>query len=89
VAVWLHDRGVVAIGSDLVNDVMPSPVPGLFNPLHQLALVAMGMPCMDNLDFEAATAEATRLNRWTFLFVAAPLRLRGFTGGPLNPLAVF
>jgi len=27
--------------------------------------------------------------RWEFLFVAAPLRIPGGTGSPLNPLAVF
>jgi len=89
VAVWLHDRGVAAIGSDAVNDVMPSLVAGMYNPLHQLALVAMGMPLFDNLDLEAAVQEAHTQRRWTFLFVAAPLRIKGGTGSPLNPLAVF
>jgi kynurenine formamidase len=89
VALWLHQRGVAAIGSDVVNDVMPSPVEGLFNPLHQLALVGMGMPLFDNLDLEAVTRETESLRRWTFLFVAAPLRLHGGTGSPMNPLAVF
>ena len=27
--------------------------------------------------------------RWEFLFVAAPLRVRGGTGSPVNPIAVF
>jgi len=89
VAVWLHDRGVAAIGSDAVNDVMPSLVAGMFNPLHQLALVGMGMPLFDNLDLEAAVQEALAQRRWTFLFVAAPLRIKGGTGSPLNPLAIF
>ena len=72
-----------------MNDVMPSLVAGMYNPLHQLALVAMGMPLFDNLDLEAAVQEAHTQRRWTFLFVAAPLRIKGGTGSPLNPLAVF
>ena len=27
--------------------------------------------------------------RWEFLFVAAPLRVAGGTGSPLNPVAIF
>jgi len=47
------------------------------------------MPLFDNLDLEAAVQEAHTQRRWTFLFVAAPLRIKGGTGSPLNPLAVF
>jgi len=43
----------------------------------------------DNLDLERAVEEARRLNRYEFLFMAAPLRVEKGTGSPLNPLAVF
>jgi hypothetical protein len=43
--------------------------------LHRLALVAMGVDIFDNLDFERAVVEAKRLNRYEFLFTAAPLRI--------------
>lgn len=89
VAAWLKARDVAAIGSDGVSDVMPSGVEGLFNPLHELVLVGLGMPIFDNLDLEALSKQAASLNRVTFLFVAAPLRVEGGTGSPLNPLAVF
>ncbi len=89
VARWLKARDVAVIGSDGVSDVMPSGVDGLANPLHELVIVGLGMPILDNLDLDAAAAEAARRNRWEFLFVGAPLRVRGGTGSPLNPLAVF
>lgn len=89
IAPWLKDRNVAVIGSDGVSDVMPSGVEGLVNPLHELVLVALGMPNLDNLDLEAVAAEAARQDRATFLFVGAPLRVKGGTGSPLNPLAVF
>jgi len=54
--------------------------------LHQLALVAMGISIFDNLDFERAVEEARRLNRYEFLFMAAPLRIEKGMGSPLNPL---
>jgi kynurenine formamidase len=88
VAYFLKERGVSFIGADGPNDVSPSGLPQGVG-LHQLALVAMGVSIFDNLDFERAAAEARRLNRYEFLFMAAPLRVEKGTGSPLNPLAIF
>jgi kynurenine formamidase len=90
VAYFMKERGVSFIGSDGPNDVLPSGLPQSIGiPLHQLALVAMGVSIFDNLDFERVAAEAKRLNRYEFLFMAAPLRIEKGTGSPLNPLAIF
>ncbi len=89
VAPWLHERGVAILGSDYTNDVLPSGVEGVTQPIHQLTLVAMGMLLFDNLDLEAVAAEAARQDRWEFMLVAAPLAVEGGTGSPLNPLAIF
>jgi hypothetical protein len=88
VAYFLRERGVSFIGSDGPNDVSPSGLPQGVG-LHQLSLVAMGVGIFDNLDFERAVEEARRLNRYEFLFMAAPLRIDKGMGSPLNPLAVF
>ena len=89
VATWLKERDVAAIGCDGVSDVMPSGVEGKLNPLHELVLVGLGMPIFDNLDLEELARVATEEKRNTFLFVAAPMRVKGATGSPLNPIAVF
>ncbi len=89
VAAWLKARDVAVIGSDGVSDVMPSGVQGLANPLHELVIVGLGMPILDNLDLDAVAEAANERERWEFLFVGAPLRVRGGTGSPLNPLAIF
>jgi kynurenine formamidase len=88
-ASFLKERDVVMIGSDGINDVMPSGVEGLANPLHELVLVGLGMPLLDNLDLETLAQVAKAQKRVTFLYVGAPLRVSGGTGSPLNPLAVF
>ncbi len=88
-ALWLKERDVAVIGSDGVSDVMPSGIEGLLNPLHELVLVGLGMPILDNLDLDAVAAAAAERNRWEFLFVGVPLRVRGGTGSPMNPIAVF
>lgn len=88
-AKWLKQRDVAMIGCDGVSDVMPSGVEGLANPLHELVLVGLGMPILDNLNLEDVAQEAAKRNRYTFLYVGAPMRVEGGTGSPLNPIAVF
>ena len=89
VAPWLRERGVAMLGADGTNDALPLGIDGVTQPIHQLTIIAMGMPLFDNLDLEAVAAEAARQGRWEFLLVAAPLAVDGGTGSPLNPLAIF
>ena len=86
---WLKERDVAMIGSDYTNDVLPSGVDGVTQPIHQLVLIAMGVRIFDNLDLEAVAEEAARQNRWEFMLSAAPLAVVGGTGSPLNPIATF
>jgi kynurenine formamidase len=89
VAPWLHEREVAMIGSDYINDVVPSGVEGVGLPLHQLTLVSMGLWLFDNLDLERVAQVAAEQGRWEFMLVAAPLAVPGGTGAPLNPVAIF
>ena len=89
VAPWLRERGVAMLGSDYTNDVYPSGVEGVAQPIHLLTLVTMGLWLFDNLDLEAVAEAAADQGRWEFMFVAAPLAVPGGTGSPLNPLAIF
>ena len=94
---FLKERDVALLGSDSAQDV--GTVPGCANkgpeptmcwlPIHHFALVARGMNLFDNLDLEAVAETAARLKRWEFMLVAAPLRVPGGTGAPINPVAVF
>jgi kynurenine formamidase len=90
VAYFMKERGVSFIGHDAWNDVAPHGFPASVGlPMHRLALVALGVSIFDNLDFEEAVQTARRLNRWEFLFTAAPLRIDKGMGSPLNPIATF
>ena len=57
--------------------------------VHILALVAMGMPLIDNCDLEDLATTCADLQRWEFQFVMSPLRLAGASGSPVNPIANF
>ena len=86
---WLKQRDVAILGGDGASDLMPSQVDGVSQPVHFLMLIALGSPLFDNCDLEAVAATAARLNRYEFLFTAAPMAIPGGTGSPLNPLAIF
>ena len=59
------------------TDALPSGVEGSFLPIHQLAIVALGVRLFDNLDLEALAEEAARQNRWEFMLTAAPIPVEG------------
>jgi kynurenine formamidase len=85
---FLAERGVSVLGSDGNSDTAPSSTEGVEFPIHVLALNAMGVWLLDYLRFEEILAACQEADRWEFLFVAAPLRIVGGTGSPINPLAV-
>ncbi|WP_225101131.1 cyclase family protein [Streptomyces sp. CoH27] len=84
----LAERGIALLGGDGDSDVRPSPVDGVHSPVHALALAAMGVPLLDNLDLEALSAATAEAGRHEFLLVVAPLNVPGGTGSPVNPVAV-
>ncbi|MFD7234854.1 cyclase family protein [Streptomyces syringium] len=85
----LAERGIALLGGDGDSDVRPSPVEGLHSPVHALAIAAMGVPLLDNLDLETLAATAAGTGRYEFLLAVAPLNIPGGTGSPVSPIAVF
>jgi kynurenine formamidase len=86
---FFAERGVVALGSDGNSDTAPSTTERVEFPIHVLAVNAMGLYLFDYLQLENLVAACERAGRFEFLFVAAPLRIPGGTGSPVNPLAIF
>jgi kynurenine formamidase len=85
----LRERDVAALGSDGVSDVLPSRVDGVVMPIHTVAIVAMGVHLLDNLDLDVLADACAAEERSEFLFTVAPLVLRRGTASPVNPIAVF
>lgn len=86
---WLREKDVAVLGSDGTADVLPSGCDSQTHPVHQLVLIALGMPILDNLNLEDVAKIAREQNRWEFLLVVAPMRIEGGTGSPVNPIATF
>jgi kynurenine formamidase len=88
-ALFLAERRVAALGSDGNSDTAPSTTEEIAFPIHALTINAMGLYLLDYLQFEDLVPACERAARWEFLFVAAPLRIVGGTGSPINPIAIF
>jgi kynurenine formamidase len=88
-AEFLAERQVAALGCDGNSDTAPSVAEGVGFPMHVLALTAMGVHLLDYLHLDELARACEEGGRWEFLFVAAPLRIDGGTGSPVNPIAIF
>ena len=65
-------------------EVVPNPDASLAFPVHQLFLPRNGIYIFENL----ATEDLARDSAYEFAFFFAPLRLKGASGSPGNPLAI-
>lgn len=84
-ATWLRQFGPALIGADNTSlEVAPSGYPGEPQPVHRYLIRQQGIPILEWVYLEdLACAGATE-----FLFVCAPLPIRGATGSLVRPLAV-
>ncbi len=80
-AQWLSARGIFAAGSDTVP-FERSPDPAM--PVHVHLLVESGIHIIECLNLEELARDGVR----EFLFVGAPMKIRGATGAPIRPLAI-
>jgi kynurenine formamidase len=85
-AEMLADAGVALVGADTWPvEVVPNPDPNLAFPVHQEFLPKRGIFIHENLAAERL-AEA---GVYEFAFIFAPVPIKGATGSPGAPLAVY
>lgn len=85
---WMHERGIAAFLPDGDGETVPGTVDGILYPIHPLQVTAMGMVVSDSLQLEDIAQACEEVGRFEFLVVASPLRIRGGTGSPFNPIAI-
>ena len=84
-AKWLNDRGVINVGGDNESlEQIPAVDPNNVHPVHTFLLIEQGVHIMEFVDMEQLARDGV----YEFLFVAAPLTIRGATGSMINPLAI-
>lgn len=88
-APYLKEHDAAILGWDQM-DASPSGYQ-VFKGLsvHVLTIVFAGMPLLDNAYLEPLAEACAQENRWEFLLTINPLNVRGGTGSPVNPVAIF
>jgi kynurenine formamidase len=86
---WMHEREISVYSGDCV-DAFPNPYSARYAIyFHAISLAALGLILLDIPALEPLLEVCEELDRSDFLLTMAPLRLKGGTGCPVNPIAVF
>ena len=82
---WLIEKKIVMVGSDTTaTEAIPGENADRFAEAHQQLLTRNGIYNHENLDLSALAKDKV----YEFVYVFAPLRLKGATGSPGNPFAI-
>jgi len=85
-AKWLATRQrAMLLGADNLGlEKFPSSDPANMAPVHAFLLAEQGVSFMEGMWLEDLARDQVH----EFLFIAAPLKMRGATGAPVRPLAI-
>jgi kynurenine formamidase len=85
---FLYEHDSALLGWDLMEAPGQDEYRAHALPIHSVAIPYMGLPLLDNGNFEELAAACADRGRWEFLLAIAPLVVIGGTGSPVNPIAV-
>lgn len=89
VAEWFHELEITAFGTDTVgNELTEQPESHVVSALHASLMRNLGVTFAEIFALEELAADCEEDGKWDFLFVAAPLKIVGGTGAPVNPVAI-
>lgn len=82
---WLAQQKITMTGADTWStEVIPFEDAEIAFPVHQELLVRHGIYNMENLDLSELAADRV----YEFAFMFAPVKFKGATGSPGNPIAI-
>jgi kynurenine formamidase len=86
---WFADREIPNLVTDTIaNETTFEPETGIALPLHCALMRNLGVTLTELCDVEKLAASCAEDGQYTFLYVAAPLKVHRATGSPVNPLAI-
>lgn len=89
VSEWFHDQQIAAYGTDTVaNEIQPQPGTDVMSVLHAALMRNLGVAFNEILWLPELAAACAADGRWSFMYCAAPLKVVGATGAPVNPMAI-
>ena len=87
-APWLHEKKIAALVTDTWGvEVRPNEI-DVFQPLHQVALVHMGLAMGEMFDLDELSAACAGDGRYEFMLAATPLAITGAVGSPVGAVAI-
>ena len=86
---WFQDMEIPNLVTDTIaNEVTTDPDTGAALPLHCALMRNLGVTLTEICDLEKLAAACAEDRQYTFLYVAAPLKVNEASGSPVNPLAI-
>lgn len=86
---WLHQSEIAAVATDTWGfEVRPNEFHASFQPLHQVVIPNIGLYLGEMWDLDTLAADCAADHVYEFFLTAAPLRVTGAVGAPVNPIAV-
>ena len=86
---WLRDREIPNLVTDTIaNETMVDPGSGVLLPLHCALMRNLGVTFTEIVWLDDLPDACAADGRWSFVYVAAPLKVVGGTGAPVNPVAI-
>jgi len=72
----------------IANEVTTDPENGVALVLHNALMRNLGVVFTEICDLEKLAADCASDGQYTFLYVAAPLKVAKASGSPVNPVAI-
>jgi kynurenine formamidase len=86
---WFQQREIPNLVTDTIaNEVTYEPGSGVALPLHCALMRNLGVALTEIAWLDDLADACAEDGRWSFLYVAAPLKVVAGTGAPVNPIAI-
>jgi kynurenine formamidase len=86
---WFQNREVPNLVTDTIaNEVTYEPATGVALPLHCALMRNLGVTLTEIAWLDDLADACAADGRWSFFYVAAPLKVVHGTGAPVNPVAI-
>ncbi|MET7991391.1 cyclase family protein [Amycolatopsis sp. NPDC005232] len=88
-AEWFQSMEIANLATDTIgNEVLIDPRNGTTLLVHCALMRNLGLVFTEICDLRALVADCRADGQWDFLYAAAPLKVVGGTGSPVNPIVV-
>ncbi|WP_295683886.1 cyclase family protein [uncultured Nevskia sp.] len=86
---WFHEMEIPNLVTDTIaNEVTMDPVSGVALPLHIALMSNLGVTFTEICQLDPLAADCAADGQWSFLYVAAPLKVINGSGAPVNPVVI-